>query len=245
MKCMNFPWALPPCNLTFSPAWLHAWEQRGICQHEEMSYSVSTWIIKRAGWWNKGLPYQFVTNYFSRYQFEAAAKVFRWHFMSFKSICSPCSRNCFCGLSLHFFLQQQIFFLLMWGLSLPSCLSDRETNIRKNADVLSLMSRRLKTSQALSTHFLSFLSSFNFYPFSLIGLCWSLRLQKVDEKWSCVAAPKHINRAVKWFQDRNSSSCFRSGAILAEEDEGLFCAFTAAPASLIFQSKTVQSWCDN
>lgn len=245
MKCMNFPWALPPCNSTFSPAWLHAWEQRGICQHEEMSYSVSTWIIKRASWWNKGLPYQFVTNYFSRYQFESAAKVFRWHFMSFKSICSPCSRNCFCGLSLHFFLQQQIFLPSDVG-PLPSKLSFWQGNkYQKECWCFVFNVQAIENEPTLSTHFLSFLSSFNFCPFSLIGLCWSLWLQKVDEKWSCVAAPKHFNRTVKWFQDRNSSSCFRSGAILAEEDEVLFCAFTAAPASLIFQSKTVQSWCDN
>lgn len=205
-----------------------------------MSYRVSAWILKMAGWWNKGLPYQFVTNYFSRYQFESTSKVFRWHFMSFKSICSPCSRNRFCGLSLHFFLQQQIFFLLVWGLSLPSCLSDRETNIRRNADVLSSISRPLKMSQTLSIHFLSFLTSFNFYPFSLTGLCQSHWLQ-VDEKWSCVAAPN----CLKWFQDWNSSSGFRSGTALVEEEEGLCYASTAAPASSIFQSRTVQSWYNN
>lgn len=102
MKCRHFHQPLPPCNLTFPPAWLHAWEQRGICQQEGMSDRVSAWIIKWASWWNKGLLYQFVTNCFSRYQFESTSKVFSWHSTSFKSICSLCSRNCFCGLRFHF-----------------------------------------------------------------------------------------------------------------------------------------------
>lgn len=117
MKCMKFHRALPFCDLTFSPACLHAWEQIGICRHEEMCCRVSAWNIKRAGWWNKGLPYHFVTNYFSRYQFEPTSKVFRWHFTSFESICSPCSRNLFLWFEPPFFSYNDRFSSFWCGAS--------------------------------------------------------------------------------------------------------------------------------
>lgn len=85
-----------------------------------------------------------------------------------------------------------------------------------------------------------------FYPWEGgIGLCQSPWLQRGNEKWRCMAAPKHFDETMKWFQGWNSSSCFRPGAELAEEKEGLFCAFAVAPASSVFQSETVQSQYNN